>query len=124
MDSWSARADSRSTAEEILKISLYVGDEQTRRSVAATVPATAPAIAPPPQPGPSLSPEDIQRQQLIHQIWSQSSGPSDQLETLGEDVEMDSASLRLSPRSPRELQQAILRSLRTKEMDERKAGIR
>ncbi len=37
---------------------------------------------------------------------------------------MGSASLRMSPRSPGELQQAILRSLQTEEMDDRKAGIR
>ncbi|KAK1765409.1 hypothetical protein QBC33DRAFT_621203 [Phialemonium atrogriseum] len=109
------RADSRSTADEIRRISLYIGKEHTRSS--------APATASPPEPELSLSAEEHQRQQLIHQIWSQSSGPSDQFESLGGDIEVDSASLRLPPVSQVELQQAVLRSLQSNEMEERRSGI-
>lgn len=71
-----------------------------------------------------MSAEERRRQELIQLILSQSSGPSDLLESLGAGIEMDSpASSSLSSPSQLELQQAILRSLRSDVMEARRGAI-
>ncbi|KAK3896786.1 hypothetical protein C8A05DRAFT_20316 [Staphylotrichum tortipilum] len=107
-------ADSKSMAQDIQNISLYLGQ--------GNGPATP---SPPPEPdkGASVSAEDRRRQQLIHQIWSQSPNPLDQ-HALGVDVEADlSATLPLAPPSQVELLEAILRSLWSDVMEVRRGGI-
>ncbi len=71
-----------------------------------------------------VSAEERRRQDLIRLFWSQGSGPTDRLESLWGDIEMDATTgLSLRSRSKAELQEAILNSLASDVMEARRGAI-
>jgi len=108
-------------AQDIRNISLYLGQGNVNSQHWA--PATG-LSSPGEKKTLPVSAEERRRQELIQLIWSQSSGPSDLLDSLGAGIEMDSpASSSLSSPSQLELQQAILRSLRSDVMEARRGAV-